>query len=67
MVSTILEIVLNIAGWLIAKNKEDKEAHKKYLELTHYLQSQGSISAKLHAKHAIRLRDLDKKIDSKKT
>ncbi|MGB1290513.1 MAG: hypothetical protein ACPG5Z_00175 [Pseudoalteromonas sp.] len=66
MWETILSTVLSLAGWLIARKKEDKEAQKKFLELTHYLQSQGSLSAKVYVNHVVRLRNLDEKIDSKK-
>ena len=60
---TILEWGLKLVGWVIGKRAKDKETHKKFLELTHHIQSKGLISARFRASQDERLANLDARMD----
>lgn len=63
--SLIIEWGLKLLGMGLAKRANDKETHKKFLELTHHIQSKGLISARFRASQDERLANLDARMDKK--
>lgn len=62
----IIEWGLKLLGWGISKRAEDKETHRKFLELAHHIQAKGLISARMRFEVDDRLAELDDRMDNPK-